>query len=343
MVIDISALDLELAWKRAKLDRPNRSFTTHPYLLSWIESDLDGWLQAIRVSLGRGYSPHDCAVCDVPKGNWMVRPGSVIDPRDEVVVNAILGRFHDELWRVLGNFQGDPDIAYQFQRSPAQADWVRSGFRISKQWRERSLKKLTKATRYVVFTDISGFYENIDLPRLNSDLRSVGIDEEYLHVLMECLRRWSRPREKGIPQGYSGSDILAKLYLNRLDKGLRTAGFAHLRYVDDIRIFCKTNLEAKRALLKLNQLLRNSGLNLQTAKTLILRREHAREKIDGVKPTIDAIQEQLAEELRDVWSVTDAYGTLADIDQIVSADSDSPTLEVGSGPQSQDHFSRAIG
>jgi hypothetical protein len=258
----------------------------------------------------------------------MVRPGSVIDARDEVVVNAILSRFHKELWKVLGPFQGDPDVAYQFQRDPSGVEWVRSGFLVVKQWREKSVKKLTKATRFVLFADISGFYENIDLPRLASDLRAAGMDDESLHVLSECLRRWSHPRDKGVPQGYSGSDILAKLYLNRVDRGLRTAGFTHLRYVDDIRIFCRTRLEAKQALLKLNQLLRNSGLNLQTAKTQILRKEQARRKIDGVTPTIDAIQEQLAEELRDVWSVADASGTLADIDSIISSDTDSPAIEV---------------
>jgi len=154
------------------------------------------------------------------------------------------------------------------------------------------------------------------------------MDDESLKVLMECLRRWSRPRDKGIPQGYSGSDILAKVYLNRVDRGLRTAGFTHLRYVDEIRIFRKNRLEAKRALLKLNQLLRNSGLNLQTAKTEILGWERARQTIDGVTPTINVIQEQLAEELRDVWSVVDASGTLADIDAIVRFDSDTPALEV---------------
>ena len=86
----------------------------------------------------------------------MVRPGSVIDLRDEVVVNAILGRFHEQLWQLLGNVQGDPDIAYQYQRDPENIEWVRSGFAIHKQWRDKSLKKLTKATRFVLFADSPG-------------------------------------------------------------------------------------------------------------------------------------------------------------------------------------------
>jgi hypothetical protein len=59
--------------------------------------------------------------------------------------------------------------------------------------------------------------------------------------------------------------------------------------VDDIRIFCKTNLEAKRSLLKLNELVRRRGLNLQTAKTKILRADEAEHEIDGISPLIQSI------------------------------------------------------
>ena len=83
---------------------------------------------------------------------------------------------------------------------------------------------------------------------------------------MSLLNRWAQPRAKGIPQGFSASDILAKIYLNPIDRALRNGGFTHLRYVDDIRIFCKSRLEAKRGLLLLNDLMRKRGLNLQSAK-----------------------------------------------------------------------------
>jgi hypothetical protein len=122
--------------------------------------------------------------------------------------------FTKSVWKALGGFQGDPDIAYQFQREPEKVEWIRSGFLVSKQWREKSLKKLTKSTRFVLFTDISGFYENIDLPRLNSDLRAIGVEEEALRVLMRqrycsdgCRKRMRQQQMRASGRRYQASAL----------------------------------------------------------------------------------------------------------------------------------------
>ena len=193
-----------------------------------------------------------------------------------MVYNALLGSFHGEICKAIGWSQGDPDVAYQFQRSPSKPEWIDSGFLVWEQWRTKYLAKLKKGVQFVVFADISAFYENIDLNRLASDLRALNLGAELIDLPSKCLRRWSQPRDKGVPQGLSASDLLAKVYQDPIDRGLRNAGFKHLRYVDDIR---RSSLEAKRGLLTLNELLRVRGLNVQTAKTEILRTDEARKKI----------------------------------------------------------------
>jgi hypothetical protein len=122
-------LNLQLAWQRVKLDRPHRTFVARPHLISWIESDLDSWIQSLADKLRAGYTPHDCVTCYEPKGNWMVRPGAVLDINDEIVLNSALGSFHQQIWSGIGWSQGDPDIAYQFQRSTTRPEWIRSGCR----------------------------------------------------------------------------------------------------------------------------------------------------------------------------------------------------------------------
>lgn len=258
----------------------------------------------------------------------MVRPGSVLDIEDEVVYNAVLGSFHGQIWANIGWSQGDPDIAYQFQRPATKPQWINSGFPVWNQWRKSSLGKLKKGIHFVVFADISAFYENIDLGRLSSDLRALNLNSNHIEILSICLKRWSHPRNKGIPQGLSASDLLAKIYLNPIDRGLQNAGFKHLRYVDDVRIFCKNSLDAKRALLVLNDLLRNRGLNVQTAKTEILRTDEARNKIDGVAAVIDAIQSELSDEIRTSLSIEHSYATLADIENAVKINPHAPPAEV---------------
>jgi reverse transcriptase-like protein len=323
-----SRSDLDLAWVRAKLDRPERCFVTYPFLLMWIETDLKRWLDRLQTRIDGGYSPSACQICYEPKPKWMVRPGAVMELKDEIVFNAILGHFHAEIWNAIDWSQGDPDVANQFQKNAVGPSWVHSDFRVWNEWREKSLHKLNEDVQFVVFADIAAFYENIDLQRLRSDLLAAGLSNASVDLLTSLLSRWAHPRGKGIPQGYSASDILAKIYMSPVDHALQNAGFRHLRYVDDIRIFCRDSLEARRALLQLNELLRNRGLNLQTAKTEIIRIDEARRRIDGVAPVIDTLNQQLKNELRSLYASAGGYGRLSDIDKVVATHPDAPPPEV---------------
>src|SRR2546427_11485860 len=98
-------------------------------------------------------------------------------------------------------------------------------------------------------TDISGFYDAIDIATLLSDLRQMGAPEPLVEQLSSCLNRWADPLKTGIPQGQSASDVLAKVYLNSVDRNLQSMGHDHFRYADDFRVFCGVNVQAKKALL----------------------------------------------------------------------------------------------
>jgi hypothetical protein len=160
-----------------------------------------------------------------------------------------------------------------------------------------------------------------------SDMRQIRVDEKLLGVLADCLRRWSGSRAKGIPQGQSASNILAKLYMNPIDKGLRNEGFDHLRYVDDLRVFCRSELEARKALHVLNRLLRERGLNIHSAKTYIRPIEEARIEIDGVTPRIEAIREEMIGEADGIDATDDPYSR-DDSEEATEGDGDPSTREI---------------
>jgi hypothetical protein len=321
------ALNFELAWSRLMFDRPERSFVAHPYLLDLIELNLPNWLDAIRRRVIEGYIPSSCVTVPSPKGNWQVRPGASLALEDEIVFNALVGRYLGNVGRELQPTQGDPDIAYQLATGTNRREWVRRGFSVWRQFREKSSQRLAGGAAYVLFADISAFYENVDLPRLASDMRRIGTDNETATLLSDCLNRWAQPRGKGIPQGYTAADILAKLYLASVDINLRNEGFDHLRYVDDIRIFCRTHRDAQRALLLLTELLRSRGLNIQSAKTFICEAREAALKIDGVSPIIGGIHEELLEEIREQF-VDGGYGTVSDLERLTAQDLEHPPIEV---------------
>jgi hypothetical protein len=298
MPLQTTRAELDLAWRRYKRDLEKRCFVDHPHMVQWIESDLNGWLDELAAEIATGYTPRPSRFTASPKANHLIRPGTILDPEDAVVYNFAVGRALPHVIEQLKWSQERVDIAYPLAATSDAVEWTKIGFLVWQNWRAKSLAKLEdKSVEYVVTSDITGFYENIDLQRLASDLRGVGADDAIVDLLQKCLRNWALPRNEGIPQGYSASDILAKLYLDHVDRNLKSAGFAHVRYVDDMRVFCSTKLDGRRVIRRLSSFLYPRGLNLQSAKTEILDRTQARRKIDGVNEIIDSLNKKLAAEI----------------------------------------------
>lgn len=298
MPITANREELVLAWRRVRRDAKERHFTLHPDLFDWIESDLNTWLNGLVAELATGYAPRPSRFTAVPKAGNLVRPGTILELEDATVYNFLVGRLLGMIIQHLRWSQGQVDTAYPLPATPEIVNWTGLGFLVWKNWRDKSVGGLSlPGIEYVVVTDITGFYENIDIQRLASDLRSLEPDNEIVDLLQRCLRNWALPRSEGIPQGYSASDILAKLYLDGVDRNLRNDGFTHVRYVDDIRIFCKTRLEARKAIRRLTAHLYPRGLNLQSGKTQILNKREARRKFDGVDEIITDLNKKLAQEL----------------------------------------------
>jgi hypothetical protein len=316
--------DLRLAWRRVNSDRPHRVFVNHPHLIAWIEYDLDRWLENLRSQLVVGYNPKQCQICQVPKQGFLLRPASFLDIEDEVIYTYLVGMLFEKIYAVLSEFQGDPDVAYQLNGQIGAVDWIQSDFLIWKQWRERSVTKLADNISYVVATDITGYYDNIDINRLLSDVRSAYGDSPTVQLLSQCLNHWAHPRGKGIPQGYSASDVLAKLYLNSVDQTLRNDGYTHLRYVDDIRIFMRSKREAKQAISRLSHLMHQRGLSLQSAKTELLTKSEAKTKFDGVTPIITDVQNQLFNEVRNILGLGEASISASQLTELLDHTTFSP-------------------
>lgn len=311
-------LDLELAWQRVRTDIPERVFVRHPYELSLIELDLEGWLCSLRENIrSNSYSPKPMVVCDVPKGNGLIRPGGHISMDDRVIYAACVGACFPQIHQALSWAQGTIDFSYRLPATLDTPGWLRSQFGGWRDFRTRSLSKIAEGVSYVVMTDISGYYENVDIFLLISDLKQMGAPIEAVDQLSTCLNRWSQVRGRGIPQGHSPSDILGKLYLNSIDHNLQTMGYTHYRYVDDFRFFCHDLVEAKKALIDLNRLLRERGLSLQSAKSQILRADKAREKIEGVVPAINAVRQELIENARSLSGLADSYISMPEAEEIL--------------------------
>ena len=299
MPVPEGVLNLELAWRRVLADlSERRSFVRHPFLDALIQSKLATWLEGLTRAVAAGeFRPDACRIIQVPKPYAHVRPGADLALQDQVVYAALIEAIRTQVREALGPHTGSPDYSYQLREDRNHSHWFEPFFGRWRAFGRDSAAELDHNVAFVVVADVAGFYENIDLNTLRSDLNGLGADAAVLSELMECLHRWTRIQRRGIPQGYSPSDLLAKLYLRPVDLALIAEGFNHRRWVDDYRIFCRTEAEARRALVVLADVLGRRGLVLQTAKSKIMTVTEARVRFTEVPTLLNPIQAEVARQI----------------------------------------------
>jgi retron-type reverse transcriptase len=114
------------------------------------------------------------------------------------------------------------------------------------------IKKVkAEKTKYNAFVklDIRDFYPTISHDHLLSRLRSRIRHKKTLELINKAIQTYtvvsqSENNDKiylGIPQGLSISNILAAIYLQKIDKEIcKNNNFQYFRYVDDILILCES-------------------------------------------------------------------------------------------------------
>ena len=131
--------------------------------------------------------------------------------------------------------------------------------------------ELSKRFKYVLQTDITDFYNQIYVHRLQNAIELADsslseISKEIEHFIM----RLNSNSTKGIPVGPAASIVFSESLMIDLDNFIRNNGFNFTRYVDDIRIFSNKKNDLERILEELTKYLyENHRLNLSSSKTKI--------------------------------------------------------------------------
>lgn len=154
-------------------------------------------------------------------------------------------------------------------------------------------------------TDVSAYYENIDLSILKRTLLSLLPELEapghqkyqiraHTQLLFDCLKSWSYDGMRGLPQNRDASSFLGNLYMHPVDKAMHEKGYgqSYFRYMDDIKIACDDEFSARRALQDLSLSLRAIGLTLNSKKTEIC--------LASDTPSVDRCLEEVADELQTI-------------------------------------------
>ena len=115
------------------------------------------------------------------------------------------------------------------------------------------------------------------------------------------LRKWSDERISGygLPQGPPASSFLADIYLDYIDRKMEKYE-GYFRYMDDIRIFCEKEIDAKVALKDLTIALRGLKLNINAKKTSILKSKEIEKIFDPHKLLLNMVEDLIKSKKREV-------------------------------------------
>lgn len=286
-------LNFPLAWRKTKRDYHHymNSFVSTPYIVKILDSKSEAWFSDLQKELKEeSYKPRGQRIIEVPKSNFHLRPASGLYIEDHLVYSALLLNIYDDIkeeieWsaydrrfsHILFEDKSDSNRWEKFERDP---------------WQEMQEGKiaLAKSHEYVLQTDISGFYENIEIQRTCSKLREFSEKSDITYALKDILETWAEPRKRGIPQGYGASDVIAESYLDSIDRRLYSEGITHIRYNDDFFVFTDDYDRAIQAQNLLERLMRERGLNMKSGKTGIITADEALEKFKEPESVFEEIR-----------------------------------------------------
>jgi len=144
--------------------------------------------------------------------------------------------------------------------------------------------------RYTASFDLTACYDSIDHTVLCHFLGLLRLDREFCDLLCYLLRHWTETSGRrrpvyhghGIPQGPQPSGLLAEAVLRHFDDAPRPREVRYFRYVDDTRLFAKSEEALRYELVRLDVRSKEIGLFPQSSKIDIHRVRRIEDEFKGI-------------------------------------------------------------
>jgi hypothetical protein len=201
-----------------------------------------------------------------PKGGFRVV--HQLEPLDAIVYTALACEVAEAIEGA--RVPADDHIACSYRLSIADGSYFSGG----SGWGDFSAKTEELAAKYshILVTDITDFYNQIYLHRLNNAIESADATLKPVADDIETfLSALNIKSSQGVPVGPAASIVMSEAVLIDVDIFIRDHGMKHTRYVDDIRVFSNSTRELYKLLERLTlYLYENHRLTLAAEKTIVM-------------------------------------------------------------------------
>ncbi len=291
----ISTKNLKLAWRRINTgsNLAHKRFFREAYLT--YESAVDEHLKGLHKELKAGaWKPKPATRLYLPKPSGLQRPLSLLGIEDQIVLQAIANQYAIKL----GTKRRRVELKSVFSNKLTKRGdsiFFMENWRITYGYfQDKCSGIFKKGLVWSVHFDLAAYYDTISHDLLLSIVSPNSRGSSTLIKVKEWFRIWSTSNSKttiehGIPQGPIASDFLAEAFLLPIDLKLQRMAqkgkFQYIRYVDDIRIFGRSENAVRKAAIHLEHECRHCGLIPHNTKFSIRKITSASEAM-GSLPSI---------------------------------------------------------
>ena len=255
----------------------------------------DSLLRHLKNRLDRSiFEPSDACKLFLPKPSGILRPYTLLGIEDQIVYQAMANIVAERLRpHVKGRYNRQ---VFGHQYAGASNLWF------YRKWTDgykafNKASEMAFASGYVwaASFDLTAFYDSIDHNVLRYMLKGIGLDHDFCMELTRLLNRWTATttqiyHDHGIPQGPLSSGLISEAVLKHFDENFRTRfDVQYFRYVDDIKLFAKSEEHLRHALVSLDRLSKDVGLFPQSSKIDIHRVINIQDELKSVSSPIETV------------------------------------------------------
>lgn len=238
------------------------------------------------------YEPSHASKVFLPKSSGILRPYTLLTVNDQIVYQACINIIAEKLFpkvrqnylnKTFGNLYAGKTSKFFYRK------W-QDGYG---SFSEHIRYYINNGFKYVANFDLTSFYDSIDHAVLKYFLSELQIDYELTEFLLKCLKVWTSStwdnssnaiyHGHGIPQGPLASGLLSELVLKYIDDIYnKKSKIKYIRYVDDIKLFAKSENILRCELVKLDLSAKKIGLFPQSLKINIRKVNDPSEEIKSI-------------------------------------------------------------
>lgn len=286
----VSVDNLRLAWARMTTGRNYQHKRYFRHLYGPYSIALEDNLRDLHHRLKHGsYEPRQPTRIFLPKASGLQRPLTLLCLEDQVVLQALANLFAARLLPRRRSLELTAIYSNVVEKDDASIFFFRDWHATYEAFTRRLRFHFKRGYRWVAAFDLAAFYDTISHDVLiRTAFPRGGLGETTARV-RSWLERWTaeavaNARGHGIPQGPIASDFLAECFLLPIDEAMQR-DWVYVRYVDDIRLFGRSEEEVRRAAIDLERRCRDRGLIPQPQKYSIKQAKNLEEAL-GTLPSL---------------------------------------------------------